>query len=157
MNLNITIDKQYDVKVIRLLSKGIVVADVNDNESTAFIHKSKISKQYVDDLANFVDVGDVFTATCVPKSFAEDATEGELSLLDLNIQRRPKHRVPSSESLNTMQPANANVSSSATACVNNDRLSSNTHKSLDKMIEEMHKSSLSIQQDLSSRRKRRLR
>ena len=84
--------QNYRVKVIKIVKAGIIVDLLDYPGMTGFIHISKLSTQFVDDINNFVEVGDTYTAVAFEGRFGE----AELSLLSANIKskvsRTPKHK-----------------------------------------------------------------
>lgn len=78
------IGKTYIVTVKRITPKGTVVT-LEDN-TTEFIHVSRISSEYVTDVSEYVSVGDILQAECI-KGTVHPA---ELSLLNLHLSRQTK-------------------------------------------------------------------
>ena len=79
----LTVSQEYEVKVVNILPKGIVVEYVNGEEpGTGFVHLSKISPDFVANIADFVKVGETYTAKAV-----DSPVKGvELSLVHLNLK-----------------------------------------------------------------------
>ena len=76
--------EQYPVVVQKILTGGIIVEF--ENGETEFIHKSKISNDFINDINEFVAVGEKYTATVV----VGKNKPTELSLRDSNqIVRKP--------------------------------------------------------------------
>lgn len=80
-NPDFNIGEYYDVKVKKILDKGIIVEDIKRPEITAFIHLSKIADRYIDDIHKYMSVGDIFKAECVESS----VKPMELSMIHLNL------------------------------------------------------------------------
>jgi len=81
--LELKLNEKYAVSIQKILSSGVIV-ELDDGE-TGFIHKSKISNEFIDSVENFVSVGDNYTATAVE---GKDKPV-ELSLrLDNDIKRK---------------------------------------------------------------------
>lgn len=81
--LSIILGEKYAVSIQKILSSGVIVE--LDGGETGFIHKSKISNEFIDSIENFVSVGDNYTATAVE---GKDKPV-ELSLrLDNDIKRK---------------------------------------------------------------------
>ena len=65
-NILLTAGNTYEVSVINVIQKGCIVSlSINDENYTEFIHISKISKDYVNNINDYVAVGDTFTAKCI--------------------------------------------------------------------------------------------
>ena len=73
------IGKTYNVKPIKFTSKGIIV-HISDTTYTAFIHISKLSNEFVTNVASVVKLGQIYEAKCVKGNFG-----AELSLRHLNL------------------------------------------------------------------------
>ena len=73
------IGKSYSVKPIKFTSKGIIV-HISDTSYTAFIHISKLSNEFVTNVASVVKLGQIYEAKCVRGNFG-----AELSLKHLNL------------------------------------------------------------------------
>lgn len=142
MNANIELDSNYNVQVIKILTKGIIVELTDYPDETAFIHISKISTKFVDDVNNFVKLGDTFEA----KGISSDISGIELSLLHLDIQPA-KYRNTAQH--NTYKSADSLNNTKA-------KLPKPSKSSIDSMIEAANDDYLDKQRALSSRRKRRL-
>lgn len=89
--INIKEGSIYNVKVVRILTNGIIV-QVEDSGTTEFIHISKIADSFVSDINDFVSVGDELTAMGIKSSDDKRITEnnGELSLHHLHL--KPKNK-----------------------------------------------------------------
>ena len=77
--MKLEIGKHYTVKVVKILERGVVVS--MEDDTTEFIHISKISPRFVKNIVDFVSVDTVYDA---------EAVEGvahpvELSLRHLNL------------------------------------------------------------------------
>lgn len=80
----IEVGLSYPIEVIHITGKGIICKLVDDDpntEVTAFIHISKLANTFVNDINDFVSIGDKLTALGV-------ATDNgnELSLQHLNLK-----------------------------------------------------------------------
>ena len=85
--LELTIGEKHRVKVVKYLSKGILVKVEGDNsDNTMFIHLSKISPKFVTDVSDFVTMGEVYEAEVVPSPIPDKPFE--LSLLALNLHSK---------------------------------------------------------------------
>lgn len=85
--LALTIGEKHKVKVVKYLSKGILVkVEGDDSDNTMFIHLSKISPKFVTDVSDFVTVGEVYEAEVVPSPIPDKPFE--LSLLALNLHSK---------------------------------------------------------------------
>lgn len=73
----------YPVIVTKLLARGIIV-QLDDTGSTEFIHISRISNQFVSNIADFVSVGESLVAKGVK---GKDGMT-ELSLIHLNLNHQ---------------------------------------------------------------------
>lgn len=60
--MNLEVGKKYEVTVVNIVPVGAVV-ELEDH-STELVHISNIADCYVSDVANFVQVGVKYTATC---------------------------------------------------------------------------------------------
>ncbi len=120
----LVVGKEYEVKVVRMLSKGIVVRILSEeSDNTEFIHLSKISSKFVSDVSDFVSMGEVLTA----KAVESEIRGAELSLIHLNIR--------SKKEMNTDKDAGRMVSHIPTAYTPKIR----HNKSLDEMIEDANR------------------
>ena len=70
----------YPVTVTKLLARGIVVK-LDDTGTTEFIHISKISKKFISNIADFVNVGNRLVA----KGIRGKNGTNELSLIHLHL------------------------------------------------------------------------
>lgn len=78
--MQLTVGKKYDVSVIKVNKNGIIVRMVDG--STQFIHISKLSTKFIDDINKYVKVGNKYYAIAV-----ESEEKGaELSLIHLNLE-----------------------------------------------------------------------
>lgn len=100
-NPDFNIGEYYDVKVKKILDKGIIVEDIKRPEITAFIHLSKIADRYIDDIHKYMSVGDIFKVECVESS----VKPMELSMIHLNLSphdisssTHDKHNISKSDS-----------------------------------------------------------
>lgn len=79
----------YPIIVTKLLARGIVV-QLEDTGKTEFIHISRISKQFVSNITDYVNIGQSFVAQGVK---GRDGMN-ELSLIHLNLnQQEPSKQV----------------------------------------------------------------
>lgn len=142
MNANIELDSNYNVKIIKVLTKGIIVELTDYPGETAFIHISKISTKFVDDVNKFVKLGDTFEAKGVPSNISGI----ELSLLHLSLQPVTGKEI-------TQHNTHKSVDS-----LNNTKVkqSNSSESSIDSMIKAANDAYLDKHRALSSRRKRRL-
>lgn len=84
---SLEIGTEYQVIVNKILANGIIV-QIKDTKFTDFIHISKISTNFVSNINDYVNVGDILTAIAV-KSLAKrnDEHDGfELSLQHLQLK-----------------------------------------------------------------------
>ena len=84
-------DTLYSLIVIKLLARGIVV-QLDDTGNTEFIHISRISKQFVSNITDYVNIGQSLVAQGVK---GRDGMN-ELSLIHLNLnqQESSKQTIP---------------------------------------------------------------
>lgn len=75
-------DVLYSVIVTKLLTRGIIV-QVGETGNTEFIHISRISKQFVSNITDFVSVGTCLTT----KGVSGKDGKIELSLIHLNLSK----------------------------------------------------------------------
>lgn len=61
--MEFNVGDKHRVTVQKILNGGIVVS--LDNGETEFIHKSKISNDFIVNIADFVSIGDVYTASVI--------------------------------------------------------------------------------------------
>lgn len=81
--MELCIGNKYNVIVRKHIpGKGIIVEIEDTGGETAFIHLSKISREYVQRTEDYVSVGDSCTANCV----AGRQKPVELSLIHLNLK-----------------------------------------------------------------------
>lgn len=80
--MKLELGQLYQVTIIKLVQSGIIVQVGTSTSDTQFIHKSKISKRFVDDISKFVQVGQQLKAEAVVGVI----NPIELSLLNMNIQ-----------------------------------------------------------------------
>lgn len=80
--MQLEVNKEYTVTVQKILKTGII-ATVDGSEDTEYIHISKISKDYVQDIEEYVSIGDVLNAKAI---FHKD--KPELSLQHLPLKRK---------------------------------------------------------------------
>lgn len=140
-NPDFNIGEYYDVKVKKILDKGIIVEDIKRPEITAFIHLSKIADRYIDDIHKYMSVGDIFNVECVESS----VKPVELSMIHLNLS---PHSISNDKN-------KYNISKS------NDSLDKSVQNPVDKkpdiesMIRNMNKTFEDKYSDISSRNRRK--
>lgn len=61
--MEFNLGEKYTVTVQKILSGGIIVS--LESGETEFVHKSKISNEFINDIGDFVSVGDTYTAVVV--------------------------------------------------------------------------------------------
>lgn len=61
--MTFTKDEHYNVTVTKILERGAVVT-ISGSDRTAFIHISQISKSFVQNIAEFLEVGKTYDAIC---------------------------------------------------------------------------------------------
>lgn len=89
----IEVGKSYPIQVIHITAKGIICKIVDDNPdvlTTGFIHISKIANAFINDINEYVAVGDEFHAVGISTD-----NGNELSLQHLNL--KPKTAAPKAE------------------------------------------------------------
>lgn len=143
-NSDFNIGEYYDVKVKKILDKGIIVEDIKRSEITAFIHLSKIADRYIDDIHKYMSVGDIFNVECVESS----VKPVELSMVHLNLSPhsisndvydKPTHKVSRSDnSLDKSTPNKVDKKSD-----------------IESMIRNMNKTFEDKYSDISSRNRRK--
>ena len=57
-------DEHYNVTVAKILERGAVVT-ISGSDRTAFIHISQISDSFVQNIADFIEVGKTYDAICI--------------------------------------------------------------------------------------------
>ena len=117
--------KTLPVTVIGIAKTGIIV-QVDNTEYTAFIHVSKIARGYVENIADYISVGERYDAMGYDKGF-----KPELVLTHLNL--KPKHRNSSEQVQKKPVPKKPEIPEQYTP-------KQHTPKSLDQMIEDANKS-----------------
>ena len=84
-----TVGEHYPVTVTKIMERGAVVS-IQGTDKTAFIHISKVAAAYVQNISEYLEVGQTYDAECL------EADKPELSLVHLNLrskfaaQERPK-------------------------------------------------------------------
>ena len=61
--MTFTKDEHYNVTVTKIMERGAVVT-ISGSDRTAFIHISQISKSFVQNIAEFLEVGKTYDAIC---------------------------------------------------------------------------------------------
>ena len=77
--------QMYEVTVIKILPKGIIV-QIKGTSDTEFIHISKLSVKFVSDISKLVHVGDTLEAVCI-----HGKEKLELSLQHLHLESLCKY------------------------------------------------------------------
>jgi predicted RNA-binding protein with RPS1 domain len=107
----LSVGQIYDVQVVKILQFGLIVK-VPELGGTEMVHISKIANTRVDNIADFVEVGDGLRAECV-----RGRDKIELSLKHLNLKPRagessvssPKPRFEKTKSLDDMIASSSKV------------------------------------------------
>ena len=86
--MDLKLNQTYRTEVIKILQYGCIVK-LSDG-STSLVHVSQISPQYVNNISDFVSVGDVLYAQYVPSNKGDSA--GQLSFKHLNLSSQPVSR-----------------------------------------------------------------
>lgn len=80
--IQLEVNKEYDVTVTKILAKGCIVA-INGTDATEFIHISKIAKGYVNNVNDYISVGESLKAKAI---ISKD--KPELSLQHLMLRSK---------------------------------------------------------------------
>lgn len=80
--IQLEVNKEYDVTVTKILAKGCIVA-INGTDATEFIHISKIAKGYVNNVNDYISVGESLKARAI---ISKD--KPELSLQHLMLRSK---------------------------------------------------------------------
>lgn len=89
----IEVGKSYPITVAHITAKGIIV-NIDGTDMTSFIHISKIANAFVDNIGDYVAVGEQYNAIGVSTDNGKD-----LSLQHLNL----KKKVPEADSQHQIQ------------------------------------------------------
>lgn len=89
----IEVGKSYPITVAHITAKGIIV-NIDDTDMTSFIHISKIANAFVDNIGDYVAVGEQYNAIGISTDNGKD-----LSLQHLNL----KKKVPETDSQHQIQ------------------------------------------------------
>lgn len=125
--MELSVGKTYEVRVQRIIRSGIIV-EMSDG-STELIHLSNISNEYVSDIHNFVDEGNIYVATCI----VGKTKPTELSLRPLNLKSKKPESLYRSEG----KLVNTNRGKPGSSRKPNE-LKKKESKSLDDMIADMN-------------------
>ena len=96
----IEVGKSYPIQIIHITAKGIICKIVDDNPdvlTTGFIHISKIANAFINDINEYVAVGDEFNAVGISTD-----NGNELSLQHLNL--KPKYTAPEDKPIMHKKP-----------------------------------------------------
>lgn len=74
-------DEHYQVSIVKILDRGAVIS-IPGCEKTMFIHISAISKRFVKNISDFIQVGETYDAICT------DAARPSFSLQHLNLKQK---------------------------------------------------------------------
>ena len=99
--MEFNVGDKHRVTVQKILKRGIIVS--LDNGETEFIHKSKISNDFIVNIEDFVSIGDVYTASViVGKNMPTELTLREDNHIEIKAQAKPY--TDTSKSVNTPAP-----------------------------------------------------
>lgn len=62
--MELVVGDRYDITVVNIVKSGAIV-ELKDG-STELIHISNLSNKYVQDISEFVQIGDMYTAIAIP-------------------------------------------------------------------------------------------
>lgn len=86
--MEFNVGDKHKVTVQKILNGGIIVS--LDNGETEFIHKSKISNDFIVNIEDFVSIGDVYTASViVGKNMPTELTLREDNHIGIKAQAKP--------------------------------------------------------------------
>lgn len=86
--MEFNVGDKHRVTVQKILNGGIIVS--LDNGETEFIHKSKISNDFIVNIEDFVSIGDVYTASViVGKNMPTELTLREDNHIGIKAQAKP--------------------------------------------------------------------
>ena len=80
-------DEHYPVTVVKILDRGAVIS-IPGCEKTMFIHISAISKRFVKNISDFIQVGKTYDAVCT------DQGRPSFSLQHLDLKQKSPDPVP---------------------------------------------------------------
>lgn len=82
--MNIEIGNTYKGTCVHIDCKGAIFE--LEDQTTAYVHISKIANSFVKNIGDFIDVGDTYELECIESSI--NGKGFEFSLLHLNLQNR---------------------------------------------------------------------
>ena len=88
--MNIEIGNMYKGTCVHIDCKGAIFE--LEDQTTAYVHISKISNCFVKNIGDFIDIGDTYDLECVESSINRSGYE--FSLLHLNLQNRYNQTKP---------------------------------------------------------------
>ena len=98
--MEFNVGDKHRVTVQKILKRGIIVS--LDNGETEFIHKSKISNDFIVNIEDFVSIGDVYTASViVGKNMPTELTLREDNHIGIKAQAKPHTNTSKSVNLVT--------------------------------------------------------
>lgn len=98
--MEFNVGDKHRVTVQKILNGGIIVS--LDNGETEFIHKSKISNDFIVNIEDFVSIGDVYTASViVGKNMPTELTLREDNRIGIKAQAKPHTNTSKSVNLAT--------------------------------------------------------
>lgn len=80
-------DEHYQVSIVKILDRGAVIS-IPGCEKTMFIHISAISKRFVKNISDFIQVGETYDAVCT------DQDRPSFSLQHLDLKPKTPESVP---------------------------------------------------------------
>lgn len=91
--MEFNIGDKHSVTVQKILNGGIIVS--LENGETEFIHKSKISNDFIVNIGDFVTIGDVYTASVIAgKNMPTELTLREDNHIEIKSQVTPTVNPP---------------------------------------------------------------
>lgn len=100
--MNIEIGNMYKGTCVHIDYKGAIFE--LEDQTTAYVHISKIANSFVKNIGDFIDIGDTYELECIESTI--NGNGFEFSLLHLNLQNRynqkPDKFKNNTRSLNTM-------------------------------------------------------
>lgn len=82
--MNIEIGNTYKGTCVHIDCKGAIFE--LEDQTTAYVHISKIANCFVKNIGDFIDIGDTYELECIESSI--NGNGFEFSLLHLNLQNR---------------------------------------------------------------------
>lgn len=82
--MNIEIGNMYKGTCVHIDCKGAIFE--LEDQTTAYVHISKIANSFVKNIGDFIDIGDTYELECIESSI--NGNGFEFSLLHLNLQNR---------------------------------------------------------------------